>query len=116
MKKLSIFVLSAILLVILAGCGPNASIDLNKPDSTMKFTTPGSNPLMGKPVAKGAVADVWQGLWHGFIAPVTLIMSFSNPDVQMYEVHNVGSEYNFGFLLGVALVFLVLGLLAGRRR
>ena len=60
-------------------------------------------------------AGVLQGLWHGLIAPVTLIMSFFNENVQMYEVHNDGKEYNLGFLLGVALVFLILGF-SGRRR
>jgi hypothetical protein len=32
----------------------------------------------------------------------------------MYEVHNNGKEYNLGYLLGVAIVFLLLGVL-GRR-
>jgi hypothetical protein len=36
--------------------------------------------------------------------------------MQMYEVHNNGREYNLGFLIGVALVFLLLGVLGGRRR
>ena len=115
MKKLSVFVLSAILLGMLAACAPGATVEVKAPETTILFTTPGPNPLMGEPVEKGRVADVWQGLWHGFIAPVTLVMSFFNPEVQMYEVHNVGNEYNVGFLVGVALVFLALGFL-GRGR
>jgi len=47
---------------------------------------------------------------------VTLIMSFFNDAVQMYEVHNNGREYNLGFLLGVALVFLILGFSGSRWR
>jgi LPXTG-motif cell wall-anchored protein len=31
-------------------------------------------------------------------------------------VYNNGSQYNLGFLIGVALVFLLLGIFAGRRR
>jgi hypothetical protein len=50
------------------------------------------------------------------IAPVTVIGSFFNPDMQMYEVHNNGREYNLGFFLGIALVFLLLGLVGGRWR
>jgi hypothetical protein len=46
----------------------------------------------------------------------TLIISFFNEDVQMYEVHNNGREYNLGYLLGIALVFLLLGVTGGRRR
>jgi len=34
----------------------------------------------------------------------------------MYEVHNAGSEYDFGFLLGVILIFSVLGLFIRMRR
>jgi hypothetical protein len=34
----------------------------------------------------------------------------------MYEVHNDGSQYNLGFLIGVALVFLILGIIGGSRR
>ena len=116
MKKLSVFVLSAILLAMLAACAPGATVEVTSPETTIQFTTPGPNPLMGKPVEKGRVADVWQGLWHGFIAPVTLVMSFFNPEVQMYEVHNVGNEYNVGFLVGVALVFLALGFFGRGRR
>jgi hypothetical protein len=36
--------------------------------------------------------------------------------VQMYEVHNDGSQYNLGFLLGIAIVFVILGLLVGSGR
>jgi hypothetical protein len=34
----------------------------------------------------------------------------------MYEVHNAGSEYDLGFLIGVVLVFAVLGLFIRMRR
>jgi hypothetical protein len=46
---------------------------------------------------------------------VTLIGSFFNPALEMYEVHNNGREYNLGFLVGVALVFLILGVIGGGR-
>jgi hypothetical protein len=47
---------------------------------------------------------------------VTLVISFFNKDVQMYEVHNIGNLYNLGFFLGVAIVFIFLGLIFGSRR
>jgi len=114
MKKLLILVSSAILLVMIAGCAPGSSIDVNTPDSTIQLNVPGPNPQVDKPAENGRVAGVVQGLWHGLIAPVTLIMSFFNENVQMYEVHNDGKEYNLGFLLGAAMVFLILGF-SGRR-
>lgn len=115
MKKLFVLVLSVILLITMAGCGPDTNIEVNTPDASIQLNTPGVNPLANEPAENGRVAGVLQGLWHGLIAPVTLIMSFFNENVQMYEVHNDGKEYNLGFLLGVAIVFLILGF-SGRRR
>jgi hypothetical protein len=51
------------------------------------------------------LAGFWPGLWHGIISPITLVVSLFNHDVGVYEVHNAGGWYNFGFLLGVMLVF-----------
>jgi hypothetical protein len=114
MKKGLVVVVSLVLLVVIAGCAPGSSVEVTTPETNIQLTTPGVNPLVNEPAASGTVAGVVQGLWHGVIAPVTLIMSFFNENVQMYEVHNNGREYNLGFLLGVALVFLILGL-SGRR-
>ncbi|RPI94691.1 MAG: hypothetical protein EHM40_05740 [Chloroflexi bacterium] len=91
-------------------------MEVNTPESSVQLTTPGPNPLADEPAENGQVAGVAQGLWHGLIAPVTAVGSFFNEDMQMYEVHNNGREYNLGFLIGVALVFLLLGLIGGRRR
>lgn len=115
MKKLIVLVSSAMILVTMAGCGPDTNIEVNTPDASIQLNTPGVNPLANEPAENGRVAGVVQGLWHGIIAPVTLIMSFFNEEVQMYEVHNDGKEYNLGYLLGVAIVFLILGF-SGRRR
>jgi hypothetical protein len=114
MKKLLVVVLSFVLLVLMAGCAPGSSVEVTTPETNIQLSTPGANPLVNEPAENGIVAGVVQGLWHGVIAPVTLIMSFFNESVQMYEVHNNGREYNLGFLLGVALVFLILGF-SGRR-
>jgi hypothetical protein len=114
MKKLLIVVLPILLLVALTGCAPGSSVEVTTPETNIRLTTPGTNPLVNEAAENGVVAGVVQGLWHGVIAPVTLVMSFFNENVQMYEVHNNGREYNLGFLLGVALVFLILGF-SGRR-
>ena len=116
MKKILVSVLFALLLVMLAGCAPGSSIQVNTPDSTIQLSAPGPNPLVNQPDANGRVARAVAGLWHGIIAPVTLVISFFNSDVQMYEVHNAGSEYDLGFLLGLVIVIAILGLLVRTRR
>lgn len=50
------------------------------------------------------IAGFWQGLWHGIILPVTFIISLFTDNVSIYEVHNNGNWYDFGFALGVAAV------------
>jgi hypothetical protein len=73
--------------LLLAGCaaGPNATA--NTPD------------------VDGTVAGFWRGLWHGLICPFTFVISLFADAVHIYEVHNNGGWYNFGFLLGVATIF-----------
>ena len=116
MKKLLIVVLPILLLLLMVGCAPGSSVEVTTPETNIQLSTPGTNPLVNEPAENGIVAGVVQGLWHGLIAPVTLILSFFNEAVQMYEVHNNGREYNLGFLLGVALVFLILGFSGSRWR
>lgn len=41
------------------------------------------------------------GVWHGWIAPFVLIVSFFNEDLMIYEVHNVGFWYNLGFYMAI---------------
>lgn len=60
------------------------------------------NDLAGTPAADGEVAGFWLGLWHGFIVPVTFIVSLFTDTVGIYEVHNSGGWYDFGFLLGAS--------------
>lgn len=57
------------------------------------------------PVGADDLAGFWLGLWHGLISPITFLISLFNSDVNIYEVHNNGNWYNFGFMLGVSTVF-----------
>ena len=116
MKKIVTLVLAAVLFVLLAGCAPGTSVQVNTPQSTLQLSAPGPNPMLNQGDASGRVSRAGAGLWHGIIAPITLVISFFNVDVHMYEVHNAGSEYDFGFLLGVILIFSVLGLFIRMRR
>jgi hypothetical protein len=63
------------------------------------------NVLRDSPSPDGSVAGFWLGLWHGLILPITFVVSLFKDDVNVYEVHNNGGWYNFGFLLGVVIVF-----------
>ncbi|HEY3311729.1 MAG TPA: hypothetical protein VGK00_08835 [Anaerolineales bacterium] len=114
-KTLFIFVLGFVMLVLVA-CAPGQATQVTIPAINIQFNSPGPNPLVNTPGPSGKVAEILPGLVHGIISPVTLVLSFANPGVQMYEVHNDGSQYNLGFLLGVALVFMLLGTFVGSRR
>jgi hypothetical protein len=87
MKRIFVIGTLAILLVTLVGC------------------TPGPNDLAKSPDEGGEVAGFWLGLWHGLIAPITFIVSLFSDSVSVYEVHNNGGWYNFGFLIGVSIIF-----------
>jgi hypothetical protein len=65
----------------------------------------GPNPEVGVAPAGGDVAGFFAGLWHGFISPVTFIISLFTNDVSVYEVHNDGNWYDFGFVLGAGILF-----------
>jgi hypothetical protein len=49
-------------------------------------------------------AGFWAGLWHGLILVVTFVISLFNDSVTIYEAHNSGGWYNFGFVLGVLIM------------
>ena len=65
----------------------------------------GPNLLKDSPREDGSVAGFWAGLWHGMIAPITFLISLFSDSVCMYEVHNSGGWYNFGFLLGAGIIW-----------
>lgn len=67
--------------------------------------TAGPNALKGSAGPGSVVAGFWHGLWHGFICLFTLIISVFSNSVTIYEVHNDGGWYNFGFVLGAAAFF-----------
>lgn len=116
MKKFRSYVLLIFLFGLLSACAPGSSVEVNTPATNMQLTAPGPNPLINQPDVGGRVARAGAGLWHGIIAPATLLVSFFNSNVRMYEVHNAGAEYDVGFLLGVGLVFSMLGFLIRLRR
>lgn len=59
------------------------------------------NDVAGEAGAPG----FWLGLWHGLIAPITFLVSLFSDTVGIYAVRNSGAWYDFGFLLGLSVVF-----------
>jgi len=86
MKRMLLLGMLILALVVVAGCAA------------------GPNELARSPREGGKVAGFWQGLWHGFISPFTFVASLFTDNVSIYEVHNNGGWYNFGFLLGAATI------------
>jgi len=66
---------------------------------------PGPDNMKGVPGEKVSVAGFWLGLWQGFIAPFVFVVSLFKSDFNIYEVHNNGAWYNFGYLFGLAGFF-----------
>jgi len=62
----------------------------------------------------GGAPGFWFGLWHGFIAPVTFVVSLFTDAVRVYSVPNLGRWYDFGFMLGIG--GFSGGVFAGSRR
>jgi hypothetical protein len=96
-SSLTLLVLVLLLLNILAGCAP------------------GPNQSKGTASEHG-VAGFWLGIWQGFIAPFVFVASLFKSDLSIYEVHNNGVWYNFGYLFGLACFFGGSGNRTARRK
>ena len=97
MSRSIVLIAVLIAVLIMAGCAPG-------PNSAEKTAD-----------ADGHTAGFLMGLWHGFISPVTFVISIFSRNVRLYEVHNNGTWYNFGFVLGAGL-FLSGGILGRKKK
>lgn len=61
-------------------------------------------------------AGFFWGIWHGWIAPISLIVGFFNRSIRIYEPMNTGWFYDFGFYLSVISGFGGLSLSRKRKR
>lgn len=86
-KRLFIISIAILTVLLLAGCAA------------------GTNPTVDVPDADGKSAGFWSGLWHGVISPITFIISIFSDNVNVYEVYNSGNWYDFGFMLGISIIF-----------
>ncbi|HEX7039715.1 MAG TPA: hypothetical protein VF202_06370 [Trueperaceae bacterium] len=97
-RAASVIVAAVILLLALSACFP------------------GENPAVRTAPPGQAPAGFLLGLWHGFVAPFTFVISLFTDDVNVYEVYNNGNWYDFGFVLGAGILFGGGGAGARRRR
>ncbi|MEG3616364.1 hypothetical protein [Isoptericola haloaureus] len=87
-RRAAAAVLAVVVLAVVAACaaGPNPGLDTAPPGA--------EDP-----------AGFWFGLWQGMILPVTFVVSLFTDTVSIYEVHNSGNWYDFGYVLGISFVF-----------
>lgn len=50
-------------------------------------------------------AGFFSGVWHGWIAPFSLIYSLFNKEIGIYEIYNNGFLYNLGFYMAIISEF-----------
>ena len=94
MKQLLIIaVLVVLLLSLTAGCAPNDNVRHER-----------------------GPAGFFTGVWHGWIAPFTLIWGFFNHSVRIYDKYNTGWWYDFGYYIAVISGFGGLSLSRKRKK
>jgi hypothetical protein len=77
--------------------------------------TAGCAPGDGKATADKPAGFLW-GIWHGWIAPVTLVIGLFNKQIRVYETINTGWWYDFGYYIAIISGFGGLSLFRHKRR
>lgn len=78
-QKTGKILLGVLLLVLMTSCAANEPVDECLTGQTYGF--------------------FW-GIWHGIIAPISLVISIFDEEVAMFAVNNTGFFYGLGFLIG----------------
>lgn len=76
----------------------------------------GPNSLAHTPDVAGHIAGFLQGVWNGLTFAFAFFISLFKHDVQLYDVHNNGGWYNWGFVLGNSAYWILITSLASRKR
>jgi hypothetical protein len=63
-------------------------------------TLTGCVPGDGKNNTDNPAGFFW-GIWHGWVAPLSLILSLFDKNISIYEVSNTGFWYDFGFYISI---------------
>lgn len=92
-KKLHLLVLVSFLVLTISSC------------------MPGSEAMREK-----SPAGFFMGVWHGWIAPVSLVVGLFNPSIKIYEKENTGWWYDLGFYVAIISGFGGISLSRKRKR
>ena len=92
-KLIALAALMALVMVLLTGCLPGMK----------EFT-------------QDAPAGFLHGVWHGWCAPISLILRLCGMDVTMFEKVNTGFSYELGFYMAVISGFGSLSLMRRKKR
>ncbi len=81
MRKRFFIIMLLISILVIAGCFPTHSAEHEK------------------------VAGFFMGIWHGWIAPISLIIGLFDSNIRVYEANNTGWWYDFGFYMAIIAGF-----------
>jgi hypothetical protein len=76
-------------------------------------TVAGCFPGSGKSIG-AEPAGFFTGIWHGWIAPLSLVVGIFDKGVRIYETNNVGWWYDFAYYIAIIAGFG--GISVSRRR
>lgn len=77
-QMISIGLTSVLILLLMTACMPNPSESIDASPS-----------------------GFFKGVWHGWIAPISLIFGFFNDHTRVYDPNNTGWWYDFGFYMAI---------------
>lgn len=60
-------------------------------------------------------ANFLWGIWHGWVAPISLVIGIFNENIRVYERVNTGWWYDFGFYMAIISGFGGLSLFRRQR-
>lgn len=72
-------------------------------------------PGDGRATVEKPANFLW-GIWHGWLAPLSLIISLFNKSIRIYESLNTGWWYDFGYYIAIVGGFGGLALFRKRKR
>jgi hypothetical protein len=75
----------------------------------------GCVPGDGSASAADPAGFLW-GIWHGWLAPLTLIIGIFDHNIRVYEIYNSGWWYDFGFYMAIVAGFGGLSLSRKRKK
>ena len=77
-RKITILIIVLVSLAIFVGCVPGD----------------------GKNTSDNPAGFLW-GIWHGWVAPISLLLSLFKDNIRIYEIVNTGFWYDFGFYISI---------------